>query len=166
MSVLSILQVAMTEPSDAFLAELNDKVDKLFIISRTAAATTLTRRGQFVSRDTAALYQGIKLPPHLEVLAEVVSLKNTLDILTNLARITKQAGEHISRQETHRTSKGPTGPRDCGDRRPSALRRPEPCISAPIPNRYASYRDRRQRTLCERLGKDGVSFLNEGDGLK
>ena len=102
MSVLSILQVAMTEPSDAFLAELNDKVDKLFIISRTAAATTLTRRGQFVSRDTAALYQGIKLPPHLEVLAEVVSLKNTLDILTNLARITKQAGEHINKSRDRR----------------------------------------------------------------
>ena len=109
MSVLSILQVAMTEPSDAFLAELNGKVDKLFIISRTAAATTLTRRGQFVSRDTAALYQGIKLPPHLEVLAEVVSLKTTLEILKNLARITKQAGEHISRQEAHRMTTGIRG---------------------------------------------------------
>ena len=109
MSVLSILQVAMTEPSDAFLAELNDKVDKLFIISNTAAAKTLTPRGQFMSRDTAALSQGIKLPPHLEVLAEVVSLKNTLEILTNLARITKQASKHISRQEAHRMTTGIRG---------------------------------------------------------
>ena len=43
---------------------------------------------------------------------------------------------------------------------------PNPASPRLYPNRYARYRERRQRTLCERLGKDGVYFLNERDGLK
>lgn len=109
MNVLSIFQVAMTGHDDAFLVELKDKVSQLSAISRATAAKAFTPSGQFASRDTIALSQGIKLPPHQGALSEAASLKNTLDIIKRLAQISKQAKSHISRQELHRRKTGMLG---------------------------------------------------------
>ena len=109
MSLLSILQTAMTKQSDPFLTNLKNKIEKLPILSATAAAKVLTPSGEFVSRDTTALSQGIKLPPHLYVLAETVAFKNTLAIVKDLARVSKQASEHVSRQEAHLVTTGING---------------------------------------------------------
>lgn len=102
MSVLSILETEMRRHEDAFLAGLKDKVSKLSAISKVKAARVFTPSGQFMSRDTIAINQGPKLAPHLDVLSEAGSLKNTLEVAESLAQITRQAELHISRRQVHR----------------------------------------------------------------
>lgn len=54
-----------------------------------------------MSRDTTAINQGFKLPPHLDVLSEVASLKKTLEVIQYLAQMSKQSKLHISRRGVH-----------------------------------------------------------------
>ena len=102
MNVLSILQVAMAEQSDDFLAELKGHIDKLSVISKVEIAKQLLPSSGVYSRDSIATNQGFKLPPHLDVVSEVLSFKNTQGIMGDLMQISTQVGAHISRREAHR----------------------------------------------------------------
>ena len=102
MKVLSILQVAMAKQSDDFLAELKGRIDKLSSISKVEIAEQLLPSSGVYSRDSIATNQGFKLPPHFDVVSEVLSFKNTLGIMGDLMQISTQVGAHISRRETHR----------------------------------------------------------------
>ena len=102
MNVLSILESEMTRHDDAFLSGLKDKVGKLSVISKVETAKHLCPSGPVMSRDSTAINQGFKLPPHLDVLSEVASVKNTLEVAESLAQTTRQAELHISRQQVHR----------------------------------------------------------------
>lgn len=101
MNVLSILQVAMAKQSDDFLAELKDEINKLSSISKAEIAEQFLPSSGVYSRDSIAVNQGFKLPPHLDVVSEVLSFKNTLGIMGDLMQISKQVGSHISRREVH-----------------------------------------------------------------
>lgn len=102
MKVLSILQVAMAEQSDDFLAELKGHIDKLSSISKVEIAEQLLPSSRVFSRDSIATNQGFKLSPHHDVVAEVLSFKTMLKIMGDLMQISKQVGSHISRREAHR----------------------------------------------------------------
>ena len=102
MKMLSILQVALPQQGDDFLAELKDNIDKLFAISKVEIAEQLLPSSRVYSRDSIAANQGFKLPPHLDVVSEVLSFKNTLGIMGDLMQISTQVGAHISRREAHR----------------------------------------------------------------
>ena len=51
-----------------------------------------------MTRDTTAFGQGNRLPPHIAVSAEILAIQHTLGIVQNLAKYSRQAGSHLSRQ--------------------------------------------------------------------
>ena len=105
MSVLSILHAATSTHDDVFLKDVASKVEKLSTISRNKAAKAILPSGQFMSREPAVLNQGMKLPPHLDILSEAGAINSTLLAVEQLAQHTRQAGSHISRQ--HRPANEP-----------------------------------------------------------
>ena len=52
--------------------------------------------------------QGFKLPPHLSVLSEAASIRETIEVIENLAVLTCKTRSHISRQHTQSRQTGTT----------------------------------------------------------
>ena len=102
MQILSILQIAIAEQNDTLLSELENKVNELSIVSEADVQKQFIPSGNFMTRDSTALSQGPKLPPHFLVLSEALAIHHTFGIITNLIRISKQAKSHIARREIHR----------------------------------------------------------------
>ena len=100
--VLSIIETRLADVSDEFLGRLKDQVAKLAVLSTDEVAEHLRPKGQIMTRDAAALGQGYRLPPHLAVRAELLAIQNTLGVVRNLAKYSRQAGSHLSRQRRQR----------------------------------------------------------------
>ena len=98
MNALSILHAATSAHDDVFLKDVTEKIEKLSNISRNKAAKAIMPSGSFISREPAVLNQGMKLPPHLDILSEAGAINSTLVAVEQLAQHAKQAGSHISRQ--------------------------------------------------------------------
>lgn len=54
--------------------------------------------GSIMTRDTLASAQGLRVPPHIEVLAEVIALQHTIGVCKNLAGLARKAGSHLLRK--------------------------------------------------------------------
>lgn len=100
--VLSIIETELANPSDSFLSRLKDEVIQLSVLSTGEVAEHLNPKGQVMTRDTTAVGQGNRLPPHIAVRAEVLSIQHTLSIVQALAKYSRQAGSHSSRQQRQR----------------------------------------------------------------
>lgn len=65
-------------------------------------AEHLSPKGQMITRDSIAGGQGIRMPPHIALRAEVLAIQHTLGIVRSLAKYSRQAGSHLSRQQRQR----------------------------------------------------------------
>jgi predicted nucleotide-binding protein len=100
--VLSIIETELANKSDSFLSRLKDEVIELSVLSAGQVVEHLSPKGQVMTRDITAAGQGNKLPPHIAVRAEVLGIQHTLGIVQNLAKCSRQAGSHLSRQRRQR----------------------------------------------------------------
>jgi predicted nucleotide-binding protein len=82
---------------DPYLEALRSDVEKLSILSRSDVLRHL-RPDQVISRDSLAVDQGIRIPPHISVLAEVISLRQPTEACAELSKLARKAGSHISRK--------------------------------------------------------------------
>jgi predicted nucleotide-binding protein len=55
-----------------------------------------------MTRDSVVLGQGIRVPPHISILSEVLAIQNTLGATKNLAKCARQASSHLSRRRRQR----------------------------------------------------------------
>ena len=78
--------------------QLKDKVGELEIFSISDVERHLRRSGTTTIKDSKALEEGPKVPPHHTILSHVVVIEKTTDVVSSLAEMTKQAAEHFSRQ--------------------------------------------------------------------
>ena len=111
MQMLSMLQIAVDEQNDDFLAELKNRVDELSVVSEAEVQKQIVPSGVSMTRDSTAVSQGPKLPPHFRVLSEALAIQHTFEVITNLIRISKQAESHVARRETHRKETRTNGTR-------------------------------------------------------
>ena len=102
MDVLSVLEPRKAK--DQLLQRLWDRLDKLSIKGPAAMLQAWLPNGQFMTRDTTAMGQGLWTPPHLSVLSEVLAVRSALDRTTKLSSIARQAGRHMARHQRPRTS--------------------------------------------------------------
>jgi len=102
---ISLLVAAAAEKSDAFLDRKLAQIEPLSPASASAMARDLLPSGQYWSRDSEAMSQGLRLAPHQTFLAISLSATALTQALETLATATKEAAAHI--QRSTRTSGAP-----------------------------------------------------------
>ena len=100
LNLLSILDLAIQNRGPSFLSELRDTAEKLSLISKS----------DFVNRwmsdpsqsrlipDTRTVLEKPQTPPHFWVFGEIHEIRQTLNMVNELATLTKQAASHIERE--------------------------------------------------------------------
>ncbi|TFZ54924.1 hypothetical protein E4V01_24300 [Methylorubrum sp. Q1] len=96
--LLSGLTLAtQSAPKDAYLINLLERVEKARIHQTDEFARAQLPSGQFMTADTRALSQGIRVAPHQAVLAEVSGLDAPATTAKVVAGLARQAGSHLTR---------------------------------------------------------------------
>ncbi len=96
--VISIITTELSASPDPYLASLKESAEKLHALSKTEIVNALQPTGQFMSRDSLAISQGVQVPPHLGVLAEVHSLQQPRIVCEDLSKLAQKAGSHVGRR--------------------------------------------------------------------
>lgn len=96
--IISILTVMLEERDDAVIVGLKEdaKNFKLFSASNFAEANLPK---QYWSRDNLAMSQGLQVPPHLDILADVFAMRSPVQQCGELAKVAKRAASHAARRE-------------------------------------------------------------------
>lgn len=103
--MLSIFTTVLSDESDPFLISLKEQTEKTKLLKQRDVIQGLKPEGQLISRDSLAVTQGLQIPAHLAVIAQVIELKHPLEACKKLSKIARQAGSHLDRKE--RKSKKP-----------------------------------------------------------
>ena len=101
-NVLSVLTGELAHTKDSFLESIKGQVEELSILSESEVAKRLLPRGANWSRDSLAVTQGIRVPPHILVLSEVRAMQHTAETVEKLGDLARNAGSHLSRQRRQR----------------------------------------------------------------
>jgi predicted nucleotide-binding protein len=100
-SAMSILMSIRGD--DQFIKRALDGISKLFVASQRAIANSALPSGQVMTRDSAAMAQGLRVASHQYVSAIYLSATVTKNALKELKRATHQAALHLERFErSHR----------------------------------------------------------------
>ena len=97
--VASILRTANQGRNDPFLDKLIEEVEQTNALTASEFIIHLRPSGEMISRDAIAIMQGLWTPPHLSVLANVVSIKAPKDACESLAASVRRAFSHLQRTE-------------------------------------------------------------------
>jgi len=95
----SILQGELDHKNNSFLAKLKDDLDRLRPLSAGEIAEIWRPKGEIITRDITALGQGWKVPPHVDVLATVTSLRHSFEICKSATQISRKAASHLERRK-------------------------------------------------------------------
>ena len=96
-NLLSIIEIEIGYFNSQFLADQKEAVNKLSLIPEHQYLESwkpVTR----TSRDSKAIYQGVWVPPHGRILAQVVSMQTTMKNIVSLTESAGHVASHISRQ--------------------------------------------------------------------
>jgi len=96
--IISILHTELDEHADAFLEKLKREVEELHTMSISDVAQHLSPKGEIITRDTITIGQGMQVPPHIKVLAEVIAIRHSFGICRVAAEIATKAGSHLERK--------------------------------------------------------------------
>jgi hypothetical protein len=97
--IVSILGTAKGNREDAFLAKLLEEAERAKAPTAQELVAHWRPSGPLMSRDTIAVTQGLWAPPHVSVLADVLSIKAPKIGCESLAKIARQALSHLERME-------------------------------------------------------------------
>ena len=97
MNALSVIE-SVSSP-DSYLKRLGGELNNLRIVGRSDALNALMPSGKVISSDLLALSQGLWIPPHISVLAQVMEIRWTLETVEKLAKLTRQSGSHLLRRQ-------------------------------------------------------------------
>jgi len=97
--VVSLLTTAQQESPDTFVSRLQEGLEGLKLHSRADVLNALRPAGVGITGDFVALQQGHWIPPHIAVLAEVISLRSPPSACRELARLCRKGGSHLRRRD-------------------------------------------------------------------
>lgn len=97
----SLLSTALQDHEDPFLTKLKEQAESLRPFGATDFINHYSPKGQFISRDTVALSQGLQTPPHLAVLAEAMSLLSAGQRCADLTKVIRRAASHLAKRERY-----------------------------------------------------------------
>jgi hypothetical protein len=94
----SILENELADSADAFLTNIKTELEKLKPLSKSEALQLLSPKGQIMTRDTMALGQGNLVPPHADVMGEIIAVRLAFEICGVAADISRKAASHLERK--------------------------------------------------------------------
>lgn len=97
--VISILETEIADNPDPFLTKLKTDCEALEAMSPFDVAQHWSPKGQYMTRDTLALGQGISIPPHIEIASEIASIRHAFGICNALAMVCNKAASHLERKK-------------------------------------------------------------------
>lgn len=100
--LVSIIQSELDDRDDSFLENLKTQMDKLRPMSPFDVAQARAPKGAIMTRDTVVLGQGTQVPPHIAILAEVQSIRQSFGICSAAAEIAAKAASHLERKSRKR----------------------------------------------------------------
>ena len=106
--VASLLSMELSRSPDPYLESLKEELDKLHFLSKAGVIDRIRPSGQSISRDSLAVTQGSRTPPHIAVLAEVYALRQPKIVCERLSSLARKAGSHIGRKSRRQRAE-PTG---------------------------------------------------------
>lgn len=98
----SILITILEKNNDSFLLEKLDKLDKLSILTKNDIIFRLSPKGALIIRDTKALSQGKKIPPHIDIIAELEKAKLAYQTCNELSKEIDYVCTHIKRKKVEK----------------------------------------------------------------
>ena len=84
------------DQGDTFLSDLLSRVQVLRIIDASEFLKAAGPRGQLMSRDSQAATEGIKAPPHEQVIARLIAAQQPGEACRDLAKLVRRAATHLS----------------------------------------------------------------------
>jgi len=94
--LLSTVSVDKQErKDDAFLDDLVSEIRQVKYFTLSEITQHLSPSGQQVSRDTNAILAGSKVPPHVSVIADVLSLHNPFQACEKLSKLARRVASHL-----------------------------------------------------------------------
>lgn len=100
--LISILQSELDDRSNVFLEGLKGQLEKLTPMSASDIAQARAPRGQMMTRDSVVVGQGTQVPPHMVILAEVQSIRQSFGVCAAGAEIATKAASHLERKSLKR----------------------------------------------------------------
>ena len=97
-TLLSVGEIVSANRTDAFVVRLLEDAKSCKPVSGTAIVQ-YQAPSQVRSRDSEAMHQGIQVPPHIAVLAEVTALKSTVSSASDICDIAIKLASHLERLE-------------------------------------------------------------------
>jgi hypothetical protein len=97
--VVSILHSVASTRKDAYLNKLLEEAGKIRVFTKIDFVDFWKPKGQLVSRDSGAVLQGLTLPPHLDILADVHLLRDPMLACKELGWIASNGAAHIARMD-------------------------------------------------------------------
>lgn len=99
--VASLLTTALQDCEDPFLDKLKEQVESLQSFGASEFVEYHSPKGQFVGWDSLALSQGVKVPPHMAVLAEAMGTILPGHQCAELTKVVRRAASHLAKQERY-----------------------------------------------------------------
>jgi predicted nucleotide-binding protein len=102
--VLSILTMELAHAADPYLEQMKQDAGLLKFAQGATFVAAWRPHGQIMSRDSAAFSAGLRTPPHVAVLAKVLTLKQPKYLCEQLSGVARKAGSHLARKSKQRKS--------------------------------------------------------------
>lgn len=98
---LTLLEILISKDSEKFYEDRKSEIEKIKLISREDFLKSQIPQGQFFSRDSLAMSQGIKFPPHKSIEAMLMSMLSPQFNLQSLSSILRKTSTFISKKVTY-----------------------------------------------------------------
>ena len=98
--VLSLLTMALEEHEDSFLTNLKEETEKCRVLSESDWIKR-SRPSRFETLDTLAIDQGLRIPPHIAILAKFVTFQMPVQACENLTKVARRAASHLAKKERY-----------------------------------------------------------------
>jgi hypothetical protein len=95
---ISVLEIELSEVPDSFLEKLKTDLEKVKLRSDFEFIRAWSPRGQIMTRDTLALGQGNSVPPHVQVQADIASIRLPFEACKAAAAVCVKAASHLERR--------------------------------------------------------------------
>jgi predicted nucleotide-binding protein len=96
--ILSILLIDDPTKSDTFLTKLTADLDRLQPLNVADIVEIWSPKGEVMTRDSIALGQRSKTPPHMLIRAEVATIRQAFNICDEASKIARKAASHLERK--------------------------------------------------------------------
>jgi serine/threonine protein kinase len=97
--VLSLVsQAVQARERDGFLKGLEQELQKQRVLSEADIVRSLLPKGQRMSRDVIAISKGYQTPPHIHVLAIIVSIRQPIAACVTVGKLARRIASHLATQ--------------------------------------------------------------------